>query len=251
MPIEINDLESSRFGVVSAKLVDHKADLSLVDAQVRQAGVNLLTARVSVDDLALVHDLEADGFRLMDTLVYYAVDPALAPKPWPELTCGVVRLAKDTDKSAIEMIAAESFEHYPSHYHMDPRLDDSAVIDAYIDWAGTSLDRMNDSHLVIVAESKNRVVGFLTFRLQDRPLGGGKKPSQEFQIVLNAVGTNSRGKGVYSALLANVIGRASAAGAVRVSVSTQLNNYAVQRVWSRLGFMHYDSAYTFHKWFDP
>ena len=32
-------------------------------------------------------------------------------------------------------------------------------------------------------------------------------------------------------------------------VSTQINNYTVQRAWVRLGFLHYRSFYTLHKWF--
>jgi hypothetical protein len=32
--------------------------------------------------------------------------------------------------------------------------------------------------------------------------------------------------------------------------STQLNNYAPQKIWSRLGFRHERSIYTFHKWWD-
>ena len=36
----------------------------------------------------------------------------------------------------------------------------------------------------------------------------------------------------------------------RLIVSTQINNYGVQRVWARLGFIHERSTYTFHKWYD-
>ena len=71
MCIEINDLESARFGIVAARLSDPGAVMADVDAAAVTAKVDMLTTRVEVSDLPRVHALEAGGFRLMDTLVYY------------------------------------------------------------------------------------------------------------------------------------------------------------------------------------
>ena len=74
--------------------------------------------------------------------------------------------------------------------------------------------------------------------------------TEEFEIVLNAVHPAAQGKGVYTALVRAALLLAKDAGARRMIVSTQINNYAVQRVWTRLGFFHSSSLYTFHKWYD-
>jgi RimJ/RimL family protein N-acetyltransferase len=56
--------------------------------------------------------------------------------------------------------------------------------------------------------------------------------------------------GVYSSLFEQSKYSLAEIGAKRIIISTQINNYAVQKVWARSGFVHEQSYYTFHKWYD-
>lgn len=79
MPIERNDLETARFGVVCAHIRDAAAGPQAVEAAARAMGVQMLTLRLPTDDLARVHAYEAAGYLLMDTLVWYGRDLRDAP----------------------------------------------------------------------------------------------------------------------------------------------------------------------------
>lgn len=240
MRIEIDDLECKRFGIVAARVTDPTAAPGEIDRDAAAAGVDLLTARIDVGDHSRVHAFEAAGYRLMDTLVYHA-SPLDNPPDGPPLASGVtLRRATASDRAAIAALARSAFADYIGHYHADPRLDSAAASAAYVEWAETGLATATDAAPVLVAHDKGRTAGFLTLR-RNRP--------DEFEIVLNAVHPDNRGKGLYTALVAEALRVAQAAGAGRMIVSTQINNYAAQRAWARLGFAHYRSLYTFHKWF--
>lgn len=240
MPIEINHLETARFGIVAARIVDAGASPAVIDEVARSQGVQMLTVRIEVSDLPRVHAFEQAGYRLMDTLVYYdrplEVLPPRATLP-NGLTC---RLAVPEDAPAVAAVARAGFQGYMGHYHTDPRLDDAAADAAYVEWAETSTTRVSSDTPVLLANLHGQTVGFVTL---------GFNSPQEAEVALNAVHPTSQGRGVYKALLVDALYWARDVGATRIVISTQINNYAVQRVWSRLCFVHCRSLYTFHKWF--
>ncbi len=240
MPLELNDLETARFGAVAAHLVDTTADIATIDNIADRLGVEILTARIEVDDLPAAHRFEAAGFRLMDTLVYYG-RPA-ADLPAHSIPVGTsIRLAELADVNAVGAIARSAFRDYVGHFHADPRLDGDAADAAYVEWAETSTANVDDTRPVFLSCEGDAVLGFLTLR----DIGG-----RVAEIVLNAVDPDQQGRGIYASLVEAALHHAEGAGTERLIVSTQINNYGVQRVWARLGFIHERSIYTFHKWYD-
>lgn len=240
MPIEINDLETARFGIVAARIVDAGASPTVIDKAARSQGVQMLTVRIGVSDLPRVHAFEEAGYRLMDTLVYHDRPLDVLP-PRGALSDGLTcRLAVPDDAPAVAAVARAGFHGYMGHYHTDPRLDDAAADAAYVEWAETSTARVSPEAPVLVVESGGRIVSFLTLR---------RNSPEEMELVLSAVAPECHGQGLYAALISEAFPVSQAAGAKRIVTSTQINNYAVQRVWSRLGFIHCRSLYTFHKWF--
>jgi len=242
MPIEINDLECRRFGIVAARLTDPGASLGDVDQAAMAAGVDMLTTRIDASDLPRAHALEDAGYRLMDTLVYYGRTLDDWPGRDPAVTNITLSEAAPQDRSAISALARAAFSDYIGHYHADPRLDSNAADAAYVEWAEVCAASSSADAPVLVARDMAELLGFLALR---------RNTPDEFEIVLNAVHPAAQGQGVYKALVARALERVQETGARRIIVSTQINNYAVQRVWSRLGFSHYRSIYTFHKWFTP
>lgn len=241
MPVELNALESDRFGIVAARAIDPAAGPEAIDAAARGLGVQMAMVRLPADDLPRVHAFEAAGYRLMDTLVYYGrtlgreLPP---PTPVPGITC---RAATLTDAPAVAAVARAGFGDYFGHYHADPRLSSAAADEAYVDWAQTSTERASHASPVLVAETAQGIGGFLTLRETD---------PTTMEIVLNAVHPELGRRGIYSLLVAEALALAARRGATRMITSTQLNNYAPQKVWARLGFCHERSFYTFHKWWD-
>ncbi len=240
MAIDVSALESARFGIVAARVSDSSASPEVIDAAAEAQGVQLLSCRIDVGDLARVHALEAAGYRLMDTLVYYGRSLAGIPRILP-LPAGVAcRAATGKDAAAVGEVARSAFSGYMGHYHSDPRLDDAAADAAYVEWAETSTARASADGQVLLAMRDGHVAGFLTMR---------RNSTEEAEIVLNAVHADHQGQGLYSILVAAALDAVRGSGAARMIVSTQINNYAVQRIWSQFGFVHERSVYTFHKWF--
>lgn len=240
MTVELNALETTRFGIVAAKVVDSTASPEAIAAAAHAKGVKMLTVRVDVGELSRVHAFEAAGYQLMDTLVYYSRGLAELPSA-RQLANGVtLRQATPEDAASVASLAREAFAGYMGHYHADPRLNDAAADAAYVEWAEMSTSRVSPDAPVLLAEIARTVAGFLTLR---------RNSPDEMEIVLNAVGPENQGKGLYTALVAASLSLSREAGADRIVTSTQINNYAVQRVWARLGFFHFRSCYTLHKWF--
>lgn len=248
MTLKINDLETKRFGIVCAGIdgmVSQMPDLAELNRQAQMQGVAMISVRVDVSALDRVHALEADGYRLMDTLVYYS--GKLAPdRPALSLPEGVFfRVATPQDAGAVGQLARVCFENYIGHYHSDPRLDSKAADAAYVEWAETSVRQASARDPVFLVLHGDDIAGFLTTKTR-------ADGAREF--VLNGVAPEYQGRGLYAALLdaaarmIDVEARGQEPQAL-LSISTQINNYGVQRVWARMGLVHSQSFYTLHKWF--
>lgn len=243
-PIRLNELETGRFGVACANVVLRDGalpEIREIEWAAQSAGTKLLTARLDANRLGDVRALEAAGFRLMDTLVYYARPlEALPPAPrTPEGTA--IRPGTPDDAESVSAIARQAFRGYMGHYHADPRLDDDTATEAYADWAGHSAKTMPPEGGTSISVTGSRITGFLAFRMN--------APS-EVELTLSGIDGQTQRRGLYAALFWDGLRCSRALGATKAVTSTQLNNYAVQRVWSRFGFVHERSYYTLHKWFD-
>jgi len=199
--------------------------------------IELLIARCAVVELAAVHAMEAAGFLLMDTLLYYACDLSKDVPPSP----GKIRVrpAQASDEQAVIQIAARAFHGYASHYHADPRLDRATCDDAYIDWALRSL-RHEAADEMLVAGEGNHIVGFLSIKTLS---------PTDMEGPLLAVLPEAQGQGVGRALMTTALHWSQQKGARRMLMSTQVTNRASQTVWARVGFSPHQAYYTFHKWF--
>jgi GNAT superfamily N-acetyltransferase len=238
--VELSPLEEERFGVRTARVASFTAGAvpAIVDF-CRRHDVRLLIARCSTSDLAAAQALEAQGGRLMDTLVYLARDLA-APLP-PAPATPLVRSLRPDDEPAVVAIARESFRGYVSHYHADPRLDPVKCDAAYVSWAERSCRSTAAAEDVLVAEDAGQVAGFLTLKWNSPEEGEGP---------LFAVSPRIQQRGVGAALMAAALRWFRDRGAARMVMSTQISNRSSQKVWVRLGFEPSRSDYTFHAWFD-
>ena len=94
---------------------------------------------------------------------------------------------------------------------------------------------------VLVAKENQETLAFATLRLNSPEEGEG---------VLFGISPKAQRRGIYGVLISHSIDWCKNNGARRMIVSTQINNYAVQRAWIKRGFVIYESCYTLHKWFE-
>jgi len=237
--VEFSQVESERFGVRVARAhVGAKNFAQVLDFCAAEQ-INLLIARCSTKELATAQKMESLGFLLMDTLVYYAFD--LEKRAIPDDSGRAhVRSFVPEDKTQIETVAAAAFAGYHGHYHADPRLDPRKCDEGYVSWAVRSCTSKEVATEVLVAEIDEKIVGFLTLRL-NRP--------KEVEGVLFGVAPEAQGIGVGRALIVTGLESCKKQHAERMVISTQVTNVPVQRVWCRVGFEPAHSFYTFHKWF--
>lgn len=238
---ELSPVDEERFGIRTARASDvTEARVAELMTFCRSHAVRMLIARCPTPDLRAAQAMERAGALLMDTLVYYARD-LRKPIAAPAESALVVRTASAGDAPEVERIAADTFRGYSGHYHADDRLDRAKSDAAYRSWAVRSVTTRGVADAVLVAEERQRLLGFATLRMNSPKEGEG---------VLFGVAPEAQGRGIYRLFMERAVEWCRDQGAETMVVSTQVTNLAVQKVWVRLGFEPSRSYYTFHKWFD-
>lgn len=240
MQVSNSIIDQQRFGinVASAKHIAID-DLDDLNRFCINNASQLSIVRVSSNYLDVVQAMEQDGYRLMDTLVYYVFK--FAKKSIPSMNNDVtLRPVTNNDAEAITEIATASFQGYYGHYHADPKLPNDKCDEVYIDWATKSVTSRDIADEVLVVDNDGRLDSFATLRMNSDVQGEG---------VLFGVAPHAQGQGLYRSMMIAGMDWCKQQGATQMVVSTQVTNIAVQKVWARLGFEMDHSYYTLHKWF--
>jgi len=175
----------------------------------------------------------------MDTIVHYHRGLQEIPLDHAAMDSIVIREGSRSDARAVAGIAKSAFFNYIGRYHSDPNIDRNLADEAYVEWAKRAAINCSRRAPLILAEVNLDVIAFLTLRASS---------SSTMEVELNAVKPTAQGQGVYRRLLLAALAKSSALGFSSVSIATQIQNYPVQRIWTCLGFEHFRSFYTFHKW---
>ncbi len=176
----------------------------------------------------------------MDTLVYYVRDLARTPLP-ADIGPVPARAMRVGEEDAVARVARASFRGYRiGHYHADPRLDPDACDAVYSSWAQSLCFSRGDASEVLVAEKEGEILAFAGVCVNNATHGEG---------VLNGTAPAAQGQGMYTAVLIKGMEWCKQQGTRRFVISTQLSNWRVQRVWTRVGMEIQTACYTFHKWF--
>jgi ribosomal protein S18 acetylase RimI-like enzyme len=238
--IYLSELDYQRFGVQTVQARDLSEEERAILARFcEENAAQLSIVRVDINNLAVVQALEEEGYRLMDTLVYYAFKFDKKAIPTDSNTHKIRPIAGQ-DLEAVIRIAQESFKGYYGHYHADSRLAKDKCDEVYVDWAAKSVSSRDVADDVLVVVGEGRLNGFATLRMNN---------PQEGEGVLFGVAPYAQGQGIYQSMMIGGMKWVQERGAKQMVVSTQINNLAVQKVWARLGFEMHKAYYTLHKWF--
>ena len=239
--MSISETESSRFGVRIARgIIPSSAPVETVVREIRSLQPDVAIVRLAAGDHRPVQALIEDGLIPLhaDTLVYYETLLANPTFTHPDPS-DLVRVASPSDAESLAHIARRSFVGYRSHYHANPRFSTSSITEGYVEWALSYLAGEADGRRTWVVEaSPGKVVGFATCNEQ--------AAGMQVEIVLNATDPAHMRAGHYSRLLRGILDYYRRRGFVSLCISTQVWNFAVQRVWARAGLVIRSAFDTYH-----
>ncbi len=227
--------DSAFFGMSLARVTSRSLDAEGAREAVelaRSGGVACLSLLLPAHDATSIAVAEDAGFRLVDvrlTLERRAGEP-LPPRPPRPL----VRPYAPPDLPALEAIAAEA--HLNTRFGRDPRFPRERVMELYRTWIRKDCEGAAE---VLVAEVDRAPVGYVT---------AGGIGERTGNIGLLAVRRDVRGGGTGTALVVTALARLSSPAVERVSVVTQGQELAPQRLYQRTGFLPVSVELWFHLW---
>ena len=194
-----------------------------------------LSIKLDSNQLKECNYLLSKGFYIVDTLVSYIFD--YEKNIFPEIKESkevIIDKVNPEDVEQISKIAYNSF--FNDRFHNDINLNNELCNQYYENWIRNSCNGFAD--LVLVGkDDKGNILGF----------GTGKYYDEEHSaLVLNAVTEFARGKGVYTLMIYEAM-KFFKGKSRYLTLGTQINNYAVQKAWNKLGFKIYESKYVLHK----
>ncbi|MDV2502439.1 MAG: hypothetical protein RX318_00585 [bacterium] len=205
-----------------------------------------LVCQVSAREVPVHHALEAEGFRLMDTITIHTRSlPARLPHPTK--ASAIVRSWEERDVEALCRLAASAFgdrEHNLNRLHSDPLLQGRAD-SMYEMWLKNSLTG-EQADLILVAEVEGAVGGFLTVKFPTA-LMQEVLPLKIASVPLNAVDAAYRGRGLYRLLVWAAFEAAHRHEHDYLEIKTQVTNLAVERTWQSMGGTLQMSYHSFHR----
>lgn len=213
---------------------DGDVDVKKIIDEAIQEGYHHLSVKVDTFDLSVVNEFIRNGFSIVDTLISYRFDYRTTTIIDCEYISDIsIDSVKPSEIEDIARIAHDSF--FNDRFHNDVTLDNNLCNLYYENWARNCCNGYAD--LALICKSKDgKILGFMTSRNIDK---------NESNLVISAVTKESRGKGVYSAFAWESM-KYFKNKSNYITTGTQINNYAVQKTWGKLGFKVYDSKYVLH-----
>jgi acyl dehydratase len=231
-------LDSARFGLrvlrghgervddraLFEALVDAQADVAIVRTPAGAGG----WARLSRFGLQPIH---------ADTLVYYALDLGKY-EPAPLRNALAFAEATEADRDALASLVRTTFDGYVSHYHANPAFDPALVLAGYMEWATGYIASDTPGRVMWVARRDGEIVAFACCSFDTA--------TKTCEGILYGVHPAHSGGGLYGDLIRHTQAMFRARGFRTMEVSTQVWNYAVQKVWAREGFALVRAYDTWH-----
>ncbi len=192
------------------------------------------------DDPATIQTAEKHGFGLVDIRVTFERVVMNSHNPdHPNPPAGVgIRPVQLNDLPGLQALARTV--HRETRFFKDPHFPRQRVEDLYSTWI--TLESQGRAQIVLVAASAaNQPLGYVSCHLD--------VASREGQIGLVGVSPEVRGKGIGKNMILAAIGWLGTQDAQAVTVVTQGNNRAAQRLYQQCGFLTRNLQLWYHKWY--
>jgi ribosomal protein S18 acetylase RimI-like enzyme len=201
-------------------------------------GLDVVFARVDLDDMLTIHSLESEGAILTDVLLSFRTD--LKRDPISSGLCPKVQVVQASldDEEVLVGIAKDVFKS--NHFHADPRLPRDKCDEVYAKWVSGCLRGLAD--VVLVAKKRGKHLGFISCKVE----GAGEDFSRG---IIDLIGVKKRfeGRGIGSCLVAEAL-KWFSSRSKSVYVGTQAANISAVRLYEKMGFRLVLSEATLHLW---
>ncbi|MFT4285223.1 MAG: GNAT family N-acetyltransferase [Protaetiibacter sp.] len=235
-----SESESARFGRPTARVSvpdDMPVEVAapLLHDAISGTTADIVIVRYPSRSLGSLADAAADPAWVCfpgGALVYWEAPgtPASDPSGALELDEG---LRRGERAGEIDSALRDSFDGYINHYAADPLIDPQAAVEGYAEWARALA--ASPENRVFVVEDDGRIVGVAVISADD----------SGWDINLAGIISSAQRRGHYRRLISGVVEAARRAD-VRLVISTQSHNIAVQRAWAAEGFRPLRSVDTAH-----
>ncbi len=236
--LSYSELESRRFGLrVFRGHLQEIRDKDLLSFLVKERA-DVVIFRIPAEERAQLQRLDRMGFPYLiaDDLVYYTADLAKWKPADLRNTDMEFRPCTPVDEETLNGLVAEIFVNYTNHYHANPFLDKKDILEGYKEWARNHIAASHPDKMTWLVYRGGHAIAFATCAFHEAGCEG----------VLYGVKAEHSGGGVYGDLIRFTQRYFRDQGMTTMKVSTQVQNYAVQKVWAREGFYLSHSYITVH-----
>ena len=231
-------LESNRFGYKIYRGFLNKVDALEALSFLSSEQVDIAILRIPSVNLGALSRLDETGipYLVADTLVYYYCD--LATYEIKQLkNYGLNFIAAEKKHQVVlDELVKTIFKDYQSHYSANPYLNKQDILEGYQEWARNYINTLQSGWKAWIIYKDKEAAGFVTCSFDN----------DECEGVLYGVHPKASGAGTYSDLIRFTQKYFKERGCKTMKVSTQVHNYAVQKVWVREGFFMKESYNTVH-----
>lgn len=220
------------------RLVSHAVEWA------RRQGIAMVYARIPLEEMGMIHALEAAGFHLMEIQVLLLFDLTRQEIP-QEIGDYPAREYRPDDESAITELARHAYTATPDRFHADPHFPAGSADELYAEWIKNSCSG-EAADLIAVVDVDGRVGAYGTLRYWDDQQGLCNMRLGQFLI--GAVAEEFKERGLIKSVMAFILNWIRERGGQLGYVGTQANNIASLNSMVRLGFRPVCSAAGMHLW---
>lgn len=228
--------DSDHFGISIGRLLQSsmsEADLVKSLQTADAAGIHCLYWLSDPVDSQLAF-ARRSGFKMVDVRIELGID--LPSRPPHTNDAARIREADMSDLAPLKVLASRS--HRNTRFYSDGTFPTDRADALYAAWIERSFQ--DPAQLVYASGPPGKPNGYIAFGVSEAGVG---------MIGLIAVDESKRGTGLGLALVNAALDRLARQGAKQVSVVTQGQNEAAQRLYRRLGFSERNRFVWFHRWF--
>lgn len=238
--LEYSDIESRRFNFNVYRGVCEDIKEKNILEFILENNVDVAIIRVPSGNQKKIFRLNKLGmpYIIADALVFYCVNLSkYSPRDLKNKDIIFVKCSQDGHNVLGELVE-NIFQDYDNHYFSNPLLGKSLIMEGYKEWAQSYVTNERDGCVSWIIKKSDSPIGFATCKFNEE--------NSQCEVVLNGVVPNEAGRGIYSDLIRFIQNYFKNKGFATMLVSTQLQNYAVQKVWNREGFVIEKSYITIH-----
>ncbi len=226
-----------RIGRVRGEIMDEELALA-VDRWAAENSIRTLYFLAQSDAAETTCTAEKHGYRLTDVRMTFERELRVAHPEWISTASGfTIRPASLADVPHLQEIAAKG--HVGTRFASDPHFPRERVRAFYSTWIDLEC-RGRAQQVLVAASEAGEPLGYISCHVD---------PNGTAEVGLVGVNESYRSNGLGSALVRSALSWFLSQQVSRVTVVTQGNNKAAQRLYQKNGFLTQNVQLWFHKWF--